>query len=169
MSLTIPASVPVEGTRRVYHLPTVADINAIKVTEFAAGTFIGCYVTSSGWQPSQDQGTINDGRLCSSVDFERPGRKTKTLALQYTFNLADADEDEARLALAEGTTGILVNVLQKDEEDDDVAVDDWYEAWPVQSGEQVVMPAETNAVDRIQQKQFVRGKPVHFKQVVAGS
>jgi phenylpyruvate tautomerase PptA (4-oxalocrotonate tautomerase family) len=167
MSMTLPASVPVEGTRRVFSLPTVADINAITVAEINAGTFIGCYVTTAGWQPSQEQATIPDGRLCSSQDFERPGRKTKTLALQYTYNLNEAEDDEARIALAEGTTHVLVNVLQKDEDEDDVAVGDWYEAWPVQAGEQVVMAVETNAIDRIQQKQFVRGKVVHFKQVVA--
>lgn len=167
MSMTLPASVSSDGTRRVYRLPTVADINAIKLSEFAAGTFIGCYVTTAGWQPGQDQATVPDGRLCSSQDFERPGRKTKTLGLQYTFNLAEAEEDEARLALAEGTTGVLVNVLQKDEDDDDIAIGDWYEAWPVQHGEQVVMASEANAVDRISQKQFVRGKVVHFKQIVA--
>ena len=167
MSMTLPASVPVEGTRRVYSLPAVADINAIKLSEFEAGTFIGCYVTTSGWVPSQEQATIADGRLCSSQDFERPGRKTKTLSLQYTYNLNEAEDDEARLALAEGTTHVLVNVLQKDEDEDDLAVGDWYEAWPVQAGEQVVMPVETNAVDRITQKQFVRGKVAHFKQIAA--
>lgn len=167
MSFDLPASVPSDGTRRVYFIPTAANLDAIKLSELNAGAFIGCYVTTTGWQPGQEQATISDGRLCTSQDFEQPGRKTKSLALQYTFNLAEAEEDEARLALEEGTRGILVNVLQIDEEAEAPEVGDWYEAWPVRCGEQIVMASEANAVDRIQQKQFIRGKVRHFKQLVA--
>ena len=163
----IPASVPVEGTRRVVFCPTVADINAITVSEIEAGKLIGCYVTKTGWQPSSDQASIVDGRLCSSQDFEQPGKKTKQLSLQYTFNLGTPEDDEARIALAEGTTGVLVNVLQKEEAEEAFVVGDWYEAWPVKCGEQQVMTVEENAVDRIQQKQFVTGPVAQFKQLVA--
>lgn len=167
---TLPASVPVEGTRRVVFITgTVEDIESITAGEIASGTDVSCYITGSGWQPTGDQATIADPRLCSSQDFERPGRKTKSLTIQYTYNLAEPTEDEARVDLAEGTEGILVNILQKDEDEDDIEVGDWYEAWPVKLGEQMVMPPETNAIDRITQRAFVSGDVAKFHQIVAGS
>lgn len=165
MSLTLPASVPVDGTRTVLFLLTVANINAIKLSEITAGENISCYLTGDGWAPTGDQAVITDSRLCSTQDFELPGRKTKSLTIRYVFNLDSAPDDEARIALAEGSTGVLFNRLQTDASDA-VAVGDWYEAWPVTAGEPMVMPAEANAVDRIEQRMFVTGDVAKFKKVV---
>jgi len=167
--LTLPAAVPSMGTRRVVFLPTVADIEAIKVTEVTAAENISCYLTrNGGWQPTGDQATITDGRYCSAQDFELPGTKTRTLAVQYTFNLNEPTADEARIALEEGTIGILVHFLQIDQDEEDFAVADWYEAVPVRMGMQNVVGVEDNAVDRIAQKAFITGEWVSFKQLVAG-
>lgn len=168
--LTLPAAVPSMGTRRVVFLPTVADIEAITLTEVTAAENISCYLTrNGGWAATGDQATITDGRYCSAQDFEIPGTKTRTLALQYTFNLGTPTADEARLALEEGTTGILVHFLQIDQDEENFAVGDWYEAVPVQMGMQNVVAVEDNAVDRIQQKAFITGEWVSFKQLVAGA
>lgn len=170
MSLTLPASVSVEGTRRLVFIPGgVADVEAITLPEVESGDNVSCYVTGNGWQPSGDQAVIQDPRLCSSQDFERPGRKTKSLTIQYTYNLGTPSDDEARLALVEGTEGVFVNVLQKPEDEDDIEVGDWYEAWPGTLGEQMPMPPETNAIDRITQRVFVTGTVAKFHQIVAGS
>lgn len=167
----LPASVPVEGTRRVVFITgDPADIQAITLTELEAGDDVSCYVTGDGWKPTGDQTIIPDSRLCSTQDFQRGGRKTKGLSLTYTYNLNDPTDDAARLALIEGTAGVLVNILQKPEsEEDDYAVGDWYEAWPVTLGEQMVMPPETNAIDRLSQIAFVTGVVERFYQIVAGS
>lgn len=167
---TLPAAVPSMGTRRVVFLPTVADIEAITVAEVTAGENISCYLTrSGGWQPTADQATITDGRYCSAQDFEIPGSKTRTLMVQYTFNLNEPTADEARLALEEGTEGILVHFLQLDQDEETFATGDWYEAVPVRMGMQNVLPVEDNAVDRIQQKAFITGEWVSFQQLVAGA
>lgn len=167
--MALPASVPVDGTRRVIFIPTAADISAVTVTEANGGTPIAGYLTGDGWTPSGEQATIADARLGSSQDFELPGRKTKTLSIRYVFNLGEPTDDEARITLAEGTKGYLLNVLQKPEaEGDTIAATDWYEAWPVTAGEPMVTPAEANAVDRIDQRMFVTGEVEKFRQFVAG-
>jgi hypothetical protein len=170
VTLVLPASVPVEGTRRVVFIEGgVADIEEITIGEIESGEDVSCYVTASGWQPSGDQAVITDARLCSTQDLQRGGRKTKGLSLQYTYNLADPTDDEARLALTEGASGVIVNVVQKSEDEDVVEIGDWYEAWPVTLGEQMLMPPETNAIDRLSQIAFVTGDVFRFGQVVAGS
>jgi hypothetical protein len=168
--MVLPASVPVEGTRRVVFIPgDVADITSITLGEVASGVDVSCYLTGDGWQPSGEQAFITDARLCTTQDIQRFGRKTKGLAIRYVYNLNSPEDDEARLGLEEGTDGILVNVLQKDEDEDDFEAGDWYQAWPVTLGEQTPMPPETNAVDRINQQVAVTGRVTGFEQLAAGS
>lgn len=168
MVLRLPAAVPSMGTRRVVFIPgTVANIEAITVTEITAGENISCYLTrQNGWAPTGDQAVINDGRYCSAQDFELPGTKTRTLSVQYTFNLNEPLDDEARLALTEGVEGVLVHLMQLDEDAETFTAGDFYEAVPVRMGMQSVVAVEDNAVDRIQQKAFIRGEWVSFKELV---
>lgn len=164
-----PASVPVDGNTKVSILSAVADPAAVTVPEAVAGKDISCYLTSDGWAPAGDQGSITDSRLCSTQDFEQPGRKTGVgLTVRYVFNLDEPTDDEARLALAEGTKGYAIKRTQKPNEDD-FETGDWYELWPFTAGEQKVLPPEANAVDRIEQKLFITGPVQRFKQLVAGA
>ncbi len=167
MVLSIPASVPVDGSRTLRFIPTAVNPAAIKLSEITAGTDIGCYITGDGWQPSGDEQTITDARLCAPQDFEQPGRESNSLAIRYVYNLAVVGDDVARITLPKGTTGILVLRLQKDSEQP-WAVGDKYEAWPIKAGVQRVMPGESNAVDRIDQKAFVTGQVQRFKTIVTG-
>lgn len=169
MVQVLPASVPSMGTRRVVFIPgTVADINAITLTEITAADNVSCYLTrSGGWAPTTNEGTITDSRYCSAQDFEQPGTVQRQLNVQYTFNLGDPTADEARLALLRGTEGVFVHFLQIDEGEDAFAVGDWYEAVPVKMGVQSVVAVEDNAVDRIAQKAFVTGEWSEFSQLVA--
>lgn len=169
MVQNLPSAVPSMGTRRVVFIPgPVTDIDAITVAAVAAADNISCYLTrQNGWAATADQAVIQDSRYCSVQDFELPGTETRTLALQYTFNLNEPTDDEARLGLAPGTEGTLVHFLQVDEDAEEFAVGDWYEAVPVRMGLQQVVQVEDNAVDRIQQKALIRGKWSSFKQLVA--
>ena len=162
--MTIPASVPVDGTRKVSFLSAVAAPAAVTAVEATAGKDLSCYLTGDGWQPTGDQAVVPDNRLCATQTFELPGRKTKSLSVRYVFNLDVPADDEARIALAEGAKGYVLNRLQVDS-DDAYALGDWYELWPVTAGEPMVMPAEQNAVDRIDQKLFVTGPVQKFKQL----
>lgn len=169
MVLNLPSAVPSMGTRRVVFIPgPVADINALSVAAVEAADNISCYLTrQNGWAATADEATIADSRYCSVQDFELPGTEGRTLALQYTFNLNEPTDDEARVGLARGVEGVLVHFLQVDEDAEEFAVGDWYEAVPVRMGLQNVVQVEDNAVDRIQQKAFIRGKWASFKQLVA--
>lgn len=167
MALTLPAAVPSMGTRRVYFIPAAVDIEAITVAEITAGDNLSCYLTRDGWAPTKDQATITDSRYCSAQDFEIPGAKTRSLMLTYTTNLNEAGDDEARLALEEGTEGILVHLLQVDADHDTPESGDFYEAVPVRAGEQNILPVEDNALDRIQQKAFITGEWTSFHQIAA--
>lgn len=168
MAQTLPSAVPSMGTRRVVFIPgPVADPGALTVAQVTAGENVSCYLTRSGWQPTKDQATITDSRYCSAQDFELPGTKTRSLMLQYTFNLNEPTDDEARLALTEGVEGVLVHFVQVEEDSDAFAVGDWYEAVPVRMGTQDIVNVEDNAVDRINQKAFIRGEWTDLKQLVA--
>lgn len=167
--MSTPASVPVDGNTKVVIAPTVADQDAITVAEAtgAGVTDISAYLTSDGWAPTGDQGSIVDSRLATTQDFEQPGRKTGVgLTIRYVFNLEVPADDEARLALIEGTKGVAIKRTQKPY-GDALAADDWYEAWPFTAGEQKVMAAEANAVDRIEQKLFITGPVTRFAQISA--
>lgn len=164
----LPAAVPSMGTRRVLFHPTVADITKITKAEADAASDISCYLTrAAGWAPTGDQAVVADARYCSAQDFELPGTKTRQLNLQYTFNLGTPTDDVARLALLEGTVGILQHFLQKDDGDEEYAVSDWYEAVPVRLGMQNIVQVEDNAVDRMNQRAFIRGEWTTLHQLVA--
>lgn len=165
--MNIPAGVPSLGTRRVVAIPAAANIDSITKTEITAGKNISCYLTRTGWQPTKDQDTIADGRYCSAQDFELPGTKKRQLMLQYIFNLHDTGSDVARITLPEGWNGILVHFFQKADEEDTFDVGDWYEAVPVLAGEQIIQAVEDNALDRINQKAFIRGTWTGLHQLVA--
>lgn len=169
MVMNLPSAVPSMGTRRVVFIPgPVANIEALTVAAVAAADNISCYLTrQNGWAATADEAVIADSRYCSVQDFELPGTEGRTLALQYTFNLNEPTDDEARLGLTRGAEGVLVHFLQVDEDSEAFAVGDWYEAVPVRMGMQNVVAVEDNAVDRIQQKAFIRGKWSSFNQLAA--
>lgn len=165
----IPGGVRSMGTRRVTFVEGgVADLDAITLAEATAAENISCYLTrAGGFEVGGEQQTIPDQRYCSAQDFEIPGTKQKTLMTQYTFNLGDPTQDQARLTLTEGAKGTIIHYVQKDEDDDTFAVGDWYEAVNVECGEQSVVAVEDNAMDRIRQKLFVQSKWTKLNQIVA--
>ncbi len=167
MSQTIPSAVKTSGTRRGVFAPAVADNSKITVTEAAAGDNVSCYLTAVN--STAEQASIQDRRWCSSQVFEIPGEKTKTLEITYTFNLGTPGDDEARLALVEGTKGTFGRFLQMDEDDTSFTAGDWYDAVDVVCGEQRVIEGEDNALDRIVQKLFIQSEWVPFAQLVAGT
>lgn len=169
MSMTIPKSVKTAGTRRaIFVQGGVADKAAITKTEVTAAKNISCYLArQGGFEQGGEQQTITDDRWCSSQSFEIPGTKQKTLQVSYVFNLNEPTDDEARLALKEGTKGTIIRFFQKDEDDETFDIGDWYDAVDVECGEQVVVEGEDNAVDKIRQKLFVQSVWEPFQQLVA--
>lgn len=167
MSMTIPSGVKSMGTRRVVFVTGgVADLNEVTVAEVTGAENVSCYLTrAGGFEVGGEQQAITDSRYCSAQDFEIPGTKQKTLQIQYTFNLGTPADDEARLALAEGSKGTIVHFLQVDEDSETFTAGDWYEAVNVEAGEQSIVAVEDNAMDRIRQKLFVQSDWASFKEL----
>lgn len=177
MSLHVPASVSSDGTRRVVWIPGGAlDPENVTPEELSAPTSldVSMYLVhgADGFNGTVPQDTIQDPRQGSSQLFTKPGRKNPTLSIRYVFNDAEPTDNEAKLELVEGASGAFVQLFQVPEDYDPETDGDYagftYRYWPVQLGEQDVMPEEANLPDRINQGTFISG-PVRYGTVVGGS
>lgn len=167
MVMPVPASVSSDGTRRtVWLVGGATDPANVTTAELAAGLDLSFYLVhgADGFNAGRSQAQIPDNRQGSSQDFQKPGRKSPTLSVRYTFNDDEPLENEAKLELLEGTVGAFVHLFQVPEDYDPATDGDYagfaYEYWPSQLGEQAPLPEEVNAVDRINQSVSVTGKVV---------
>lgn len=166
--MTMPASVPSDGTLRVDYVPALANPAAPTVTELTAvgAQALSCYITGDGWQPTGEQASVTDQRLCSTQDFELPGRKTKSLTLVYVHNPAEPTENEAYTTLAEGVKGYLV-ARYAVPYGQAWAADDIVDVWPVTAGEPMKQFNGANSVNTASQRMFVTGPVERDVAVVA--
>jgi len=165
MSMTNPASVSSDGTRRVVWVEGgVADPENVQSTDLASGLDLSLYLVHGvdGFNAQRSQDSIPDNRHGSSQSFARPGRKNPTLSIRYLFNDDVPGDNEAKLELTEGASGAFVYLYQVPEDYDPATDGDYsgfsYEYWPVTLGEQAPMPEEANQLDRINQTAFIAGK-----------
>jgi len=163
MAGQIPAT-PADGNMKVVVVPTLADADAPTVAELNAETAvdISCYLTAGGYQPSQDQATITDERLCSTQVFGSPGRKTLGLSLQVVDNTNseyEEDYNEAVEVLAEGQD---VYVVERRGVPFDVpfAAGQTVRVWPIKAGMKQNDPPEANSVLRATIPTFVTANVV---------
>lgn len=148
----IPESMPSDGTLKVTFVAAYDGL----VASVTGGTDLSCYLTQDGWNPTTDEATVVDSRLCSKQDFEQPGRITESLEVTYVFNTLDEDADEARSTLAQGTVGFLV-VRWGQDFDTAYAAAQEVDVYPVKAGVQRKQPPEQNSVHKIMQKLFITG------------
>jgi hypothetical protein len=165
--MTMPVSVPSDGTLRIDYVPAIANTAAPTITELTAvgAQELACYITGDGWQPTGEQAVITDQRLCATQDFEQPGRKTKTLTIVYVHNPADPSNNEAYTTLEEGVTGYLVARYGVPRAQA-WAAGDIVDVWPVTAGEPFKNFNGANSVHTATQRMFVTG-PVARDAVVA--
>jgi len=164
MSMTIPASVSSDGTRRTVWIPDGADDpENVTAAEIEAGTDLSYYLVdnSDGFNLDIPQDSIPDNRQGTSQNLSLPGRKNPSLTIQYGFNESSADDNAAKTALTEGTRGAFVHLLQVPE-DYDPTTDGYYATYtyryvPAKLGVQNIVPTATNAKDRISQGVFIDG------------
>ncbi len=174
MSITDPASVSSDGTRRVVWVPDgVADKENPQVAELASGLDVSLYLVhgADGFNGVVAQDQIPDNRQGSGFNRTKPGRKNATLSVRYVINEDEPTDNEAWLELVEGTKGDFVQIFQVPE-DYDPDTDGGYDGfvsrvWPSELGVQDRMPEEANAVDRCNQPVSVTGPVVYG--VVGGS
>lgn len=161
-------STPADGNALVLIVPTFANPAAPTLTETATGVDISCYLTGSGWKPSLAEQVITDERLCSKETYEKPGRKTNSLEVEYIDNTNSANEtefNEAKDTLVPGL-GQFVLVRTGKPYATALAAGDKVKIYPFDAGEYNELPAEANSVLKIGQKLFVTG-PVTRPTMVA--
>lgn len=158
MAGQIPAT-PADGNMKVVVVPTLADPAAPTVTELNAATVvdISCYLTAGGYQPTQDQATISDERLCSTQVFGAPGRKTLGLSLQVVDNTNSEYEAEYNEAVETLVEGQDVYVVERRglPFDAPFAADQTVRVWPIKAGMKQNDPPEANSVLRATIPTFV--------------
>jgi hypothetical protein len=152
MPLVVPESMPSDGTLKVTFLNTATATKSALL----AGTELSCYLTSDGWNPTTDEATITDSRLCSKQDFEQPGRLTEGLEVTYVYNTQVSADDLARTTLARNSVGFLA-VRWGIDVDEPWDTDQEYDLYPIKAGVQRKNPPEQNSVLKLMQKVFITG------------
>ncbi|MEU0081365.1 hypothetical protein ABZY58_25985 [Micromonospora tulbaghiae] len=152
----LPQSVKSDGTLAFKYVLALTNPAAPKLTELNAVTSLALegYITGDGWQPSGEQATVTDTRIATTQDFEKPGRKSKSLTVVYVHNPADADNNEAYLTLAEGVKGFIVPRYGVPTAQA-WAVDDIVDVWPIEAGEPMKNWNGANSVHTVTQRLFV--------------
>lgn len=145
--MTQPASVAFDGNDLLLWVPAIADIDWPTLTELQAGGVLDltCYVTGDGWNPQMTEGAVSDRRLCSRLNFQKPGDEGWQLPLTYVINPESPDDDEARDTLVFGATGFFVERPAKSHKDA-VEAWDWVAVWAVELGKPQLSGRTANGV-----------------------
>lgn len=164
-----PKGVPSDGMIKVAFVASLATPGAVALTELNAVTSVDatCFLTS--FTPSAEAQAIEDRRLCSKQVFEDFGTVTYTIGdITYVYDVQDAAGDSNKLyaALPTGTEGFLVVGWGKDA-DEDWAVADVVDIYPVKMGPRVKQAPEQNSKLKVTQKPFVTGEVVEDVEIAA--
>ncbi|SBT63925.1 hypothetical protein GA0070622_0893 [Micromonospora sediminicola] len=152
----LPTSVKSDGTLTLVYVASLVDPASPKLTEINAVTSqpLHGYITGDGWQPSGEQATVTDSRIATVQDFEKPGRKSRSLTVVYVHNPADADNNEAYLTLAEGVTGFIL-ARYGVPRTTAWAIAQLTDVWPIEAGEPMKNWNGANSVHTATQRLFV--------------
>lgn len=163
MNHDIP-STPADGNMRVLVVaalenpaqPTLAELNTPTAVD------ISCYLTSDGYTPSLEQQVIEDNRLCSTEEYEKPGRSKRGLSVTYIDNTNSPDEatyNKAKTTLVPKSRHYIVT-RRGVAWDEDFTVGQTVVVTPIECGQYDWLPPEANSVLKISQKQFITGRTV---------
>ena len=154
-------STPADGNIRTVIATAIADTAAPALTELNAVTTvdISCYLTPGGFALTGDQATIADPRECSTEEFAKPGRKTRSLSItgiDNTNSPNEATDNDLVDILTEGTQ--LYAIRRRGKAFDAAwAAGDKVTVVPFQVGEKQEVAAEANSVLRSMWPAFVTG------------
>lgn len=164
-------STPADGNVKIVLVPAIADTSAPTIAELTAETAvdISCYLTAGGWQPTQDQATISDERLCSTQVFGKPGRKTLGLTLEVIDNTNSEYEAEYNAAVDTLVEGVQLYAVERRGKPFDAPFDaeDTVRVWPFQPGMKSNQPPEANSVLKASYPTFVTSNVVDVSAVAA--
>jgi len=170
MSLeTLPPGVVADGNAKVVFVPTIADPTAPTVAELTAAGVVPLTYSGSGdgykHEITDNQQTITRWTARQQIQFS--STTTDTVTYTYVYDGVD-DDDVARTALAEGTSGFVVERWVTPNEDA-FAVDDLLHVVPIKCGVQAPDAPVTNQEQTITQKLNVTGTVQRWVKAVTGS
>ena len=152
-------STPADGNMLVLDVPAIADVDKPTIAELTASSAedLSCYLTGDGWNPTKEQATISDPRLCSRQEFGRPGRKTPGLSITVIDNTNsdnEADANEAVETITEGANGYFVERVGVPYEEE-FAAGQKVSIYPATAGEKQLLAPEANSVTRSTIPQYI--------------
>lgn len=149
-------STPADGNIKIVWVPALADPSAPTVEELTAESAldISCYLTGDGWNPTKEQATIPDPRVCSRQEFGKPGRKTPGLSITVIDNTNTEDPNAAVETLKENARGYFVE-RRGIAFEDEFAAGQVVSVFPAVSGEKQPLAPEANSVIRSTIPQFM--------------
>lgn len=152
-------STPADGNQKVVIVQAIADVNAVKLSELNATSTvdISCYLTSDGWSVKIDESVIKDNRLCSTQEFEKPGRIKYSAEAKYVDNTNSVDEQDSNAAKDTLVPGarLFAVVRRGVPYEAPFAAGQLVSTYPIQPGQYDELPGEENAPLKIGQKLFV--------------
>lgn len=165
MTVVFPDGVFTAGRERVTFVPALADMSAPSVaTELtgASAVDIGCYLIKGQWNPTAEQATGTDERVCSAQAGTVLGQTTYSIEnMQYVYDpqgTADAADNKAYDTLKEGTKGFIID-RRGPLSDDPYAAAQKVDVYQVECGVQVRVPISTDAGDKFKIQQTLAVSP----------
>lgn len=163
---------PADGNLLVLAVAAIANVNAPKLTEAsgAGADDLSCYITAGGLNITTEQAAIVDERLCSTEDFEQPGRKKHGLSITAIDNTNSANETEFNLAVETFVENATMYILVRRGKafDTPLAVGDTVRIYPVKVGVKVDEPMEANSMLKSTWKLFIDRSVGFDVKIVAG-
>ena len=171
MATPVPKGVMGAGALTVLFAPTVADIDAITVTEATAATVVdlSCLLTTAV-ELGMDHERVDTNRLCLENAIQNFGRVTfdpQPLITAYDPQAPESDVSKAYATLTSGLSGVLI-LRWGLKRDVAIAADQYYDAFEVTFGESSKVPPEEGAELTASIPWTVSGDYAKDKQLVAG-
>lgn len=174
MSSTLlePIGLPALGQGRVFWFPTIADLEAPKVSE---ATLNLSMVPDAGWEPTFEQAAGSHMKYGSDSEYEVPGKGKWTggsMVSEWDPQNPDDDGYAHIAALAEGTLGYLGLSLGFDAAEPLADGHILNLLWPTRWGKQVpvnIDPSNDGQLLQVTQRYFITGRVLQNIPVIAGS
>ena len=175
MSVYYPDGVDAQGNEAVIFVTTLADPNAPTVTELTGSSAVNLSCALRGFSPGGDQGSTTDTRLCSTQEFESPGRFAPSIDdLNYVYDpqaeVGTATNKHYEV-MKPGVKGFIIDRrgIASGIDGLPVVADQLVDVYPVTLGYQRRTPIDPSAEGgkfEITQKAFVTGPARYDKAVV---
>lgn len=138
-------SVPTDDHDLILFVPDAVE-NPLSVSALGGASVVPLtyYFTADGFAPSYDQAKGTDDRWTDPQSGETLGKTSGSLDITYVINLASPENDVARLTLATGVSGTIIE-RPGVPHGDALAVGQHVNRWRIDAGVQQLVQPETNA------------------------